>query len=105
MITEKLMMPYVLGSQHKIFHITMMFSLLIVYFLLDDQMDSHYYKIKFIQLFHFSFISEDVQVMKAFWLMFLVHLICFVLDFLLDWQRFKKEPDALRGQGINQSAA
>ena len=84
MITEKLMMPYVFATQHKIVHFTMMVSMLLIYNLQDENLDADYLEYDFSDIFRFDDAPNEITILRAFWIMFFVHALCITLELTID---------------------
>lgn len=86
MITEKLMMPYVFATQHKIVHLTMAITMLLIYNIQDEEIDWQYYDYKFEDMFknYNDTPPSQITILRAFWIMFAVHIVCIVLELTID---------------------
>lgn len=84
MITEKFMMPYVLSAQHKVVHLAMMCTQLVIYLNMNDENNHSYMNIRFVDLFA-SDLSDEQSIMKSFFVMFFVHIVSFTIDFIIDF--------------------
>lgn len=83
MITEKFMMPYVLAAQHKIVHLAMMCTQFVIYLKMDVEDNRAYVNIRFLDLFR-ALLTEEQAIMRSYYLMFLVHIVCATIDFVID---------------------
>ena len=86
MITEKLMMPYVFASQHKIVHFTMMVSMLLIYYLQDEKIDENYLDYDFEDIFrYYDDAPNEITILRAFWIMWFVHVLCIIIELTTDF--------------------
>lgn len=95
MITEKLMMPYVFASQHKIVHIAMTLTILIIWTHMPGQDYLEYKELSFRDLWRKDFPVEKqhhIDMLQSLFIMFVVHIISFTLEFVIElteknWQK------------------
>lgn len=83
MITEKFMMPYVLSAQHRIVHLAMLCTHLVIYLNMNSENNNSYMNIRLIDLFRAE-LSDEQAIMKSFFLMMFVHTVCILIDFNID---------------------
>ena len=90
MITEKLMIPYVLSAQHKIVHLAMFCTQIIIYHFKNEENNKAYVNISFVDIFK-SDLSPEEKILKCYFLMALVHKVACLIDFYIEYIEKKWE--------------